>query len=63
MATLNSHGMQPLEQAVMDAFDADQSKAQIAAALGMDRWQGQARQASQALLDAISRAHPDRIDG
>lgn len=35
MASLNSHGMEPREERIMDAWDAGLSEAQIAARLGL----------------------------
>lgn len=78
MATLNSHGMEPQEEAIMALWDDGKSLRQIAGMLGVsesraelivtrytpspaDRWEWSARAASDALLRAIARVHPEQV--
>lgn len=78
MATLNSHGLEPQEEAIMDAWDAGKSVDQIAAELDLnfgrvrtviynfsekrvDRWRLRVPSATEELLAAIARAHPERV--
>lgn len=78
MSSLNAHGLEPQEEAIMDAWDEGRSVEDIAREFGVsvrrverivaniaetpvDRWQLRIPTATDRLLAAIARAHPERV--